>query len=115
MKKISFKRFIVILAVALTLLSAAFLGYVADTVAKYNDNQPENYMAAFIQNLKDTSYVIPITGAESIKKSEFDQTDANIRNGLAYLAMKDSLTFRPSSEDLNDLSARLDKIVNLFL
>ncbi len=97
MKNISFKRFIVILAVALTLLSAAFLAYVADTVAKYNDNLLDNYMAAFIQNLKDTGFAIPISGTEDMQKSEFDKSDASIRKGLAYLAEKDSLTFRQSS------------------
>ncbi len=96
MKEISFKKFIIILSLVLTLLSAVFLAYVADSVDKYNDNRLDNYMATFIQNLKDTSYVIPLNGTENIKRGEYDKIDASIRNGLAYLAAKDSLTFRPS-------------------
>lgn len=94
MKKITFTQFVVILSVALTVVSCSFLYYVVDTIIKYDNNQTDNYMARFIDNLKDTNYAITITGADSIKNSEFEKADASVRNGLAYLAQNDSLSFR---------------------
>jgi len=101
MKNITFKKFIIILSLVLTLLMAIILVYVVDSVKKYEDNQLDNYMANFIESLKDTSNEFTIEGASDIKPSAFDKADASIRSGLAYLAENDSLIFKQSSESKN--------------
>lgn len=88
------KKPLIILSAVLTLLSAAFLGYVADTLVRYENNQLDNYMARFILNLKDKDYAIPLTETEKTTPGAYDRPGASLRNGLAYLAEKDTLGFR---------------------
>lgn len=90
----TFKKSIIILVAGLTVIASTFILFVADSFRMYNDNRLDNYMASFIENLKDADYDIAIANASEIKKSEFDRADASIRKGLAYLAQKDSLTFQ---------------------
>lgn len=92
------KKYIIILAAVLTVLSGAFLFYVADSLKKYENNQLDKYMENFMEDLKDASNEIAIVGMDSLKKSDFDKSDADIKRGLAFLAQNDSLTFQQSAE-----------------
>lgn len=93
----SLKKYIIILTASLTALAAAFILYAADSFRMYTDNKLDNYMANFINDLKDPDKDIAISNAADMKKSNFDKADASIRKGLAYLAQKDSLTFKLQS------------------
>ncbi len=71
----TFKRFITIYSILLAVLMGCFLIYVLDSLVKYENNQLDNYMTNFIDDLKDAD-----------------------DSGLAYLAKNDSLTYQQSVE-----------------
>ena len=98
----TFKKYIIILTVVLAAQMGLTLFYVADSIKQYESNQLDNYMANFIEDLKNTENEMTIVGADTIKKSDFDKADATVKKGLAYLAENDSLTFCKSSDSKNE-------------
>jgi len=98
MKNITFKKFISIYSLVLVALMVIFLIYVANSLIKYENNQLDNYMENFIEELKDADEDLAITGISDVKKGAFDKADASIIKGLAYLAENDSLTYQQSME-----------------
>lgn len=78
MKKITFRKFLLIYTLVLAALMGCFLIYVVDSLLKYEHNQLDNYMADFIADLKDADRDIP--------------ADASVKQGLAYLAKSGVLT-----------------------
>lgn len=75
MKNMSFKKFLTIYSIVLAALMVCFLIYVADSLVKYENNQLDNYMQNFIDDLKDAGE---------------DFGDLNIKG--------DSLTFQQSKD-----------------
>ncbi len=94
----TFKKFITFYSIALAVLMACFLGYVTDSLIKYENNQLDNYMKNFIEDLKDVDVDFRIEGLSEVKKGAFDKADASVLNGIAYLAENDSLTYQQSME-----------------
>ena len=82
----TFKKYIIILTAVLAAQMGLPLFYVADSIKQYESNQLDNYMANFIEDLKNTENEMTIVGADTIKKSDFDKADATVKKGLAYLA-----------------------------
>lgn len=101
MKKITFKKFIIIYSIVLAVLMAGCLIYVANSLVKYEDNQLDNFMGNIMEELKDPNAKLEIKGLSEVKKSAFDKADASARNGIAYLASNDSITYQ-QSQDSND-------------
>lgn len=111
MKNISFKKFITIYSIALAVLMVCFLGYVADSLIKYETNQIDNYMNSFIDDLKNPEANLDIKGLSDVKKGAFDKADASVRQGIAYLAANDSLTYQQNF-DGNDADSPAFDIID---
>lgn len=94
----SFKKFLTIYSIVLAVLMVCFLAYVVDSLVKYEDNQIDNYMQNFIDNLKEADESLDIAGLSDVKKSDFDRADASLIKGLAFLAENDSLTYQQNAQ-----------------
>lgn len=101
MKNISFKKFIIILSSALAAMMVACIIYVADSLKKYENNQLDNYITHFIDDLQHPDASLTIVGANDVKRSAFDKADATLLNGIAYLSASDTLTYNILAESKN--------------
>ena len=109
MKNITFKKFITVYSITLAVLMACFLIYVADSLIKYENNQLDNYMENFIDDLKKPNNDLEIKGLSQVEKGAFDKADASVLGGLAYIMTNDSITYQQKMED-NDADSPVFEI-----
>lgn len=96
-KKSIFKKFLIIYIIILVVLMLAFLGYVADSLIKYEKNQIENYMEGVISDLKKASKNNKIEKYIDISKistSEYEEKNASIDEGFYDIFSTQEITYK---------------------
>ena len=123
-KKSIFKKFLIIYVIILAALMLVFLGYVADSLIKYEKNQIDNYIEATINNLKKASKNNKIEkhiDISKIKTSKFENTNVSINQGFYELFNTQNITYKLNETSTNDqkpiydIYAGEEKILELTL
>lgn len=124
-KKSIFKKFLMIYVMILVAIMLIFLGYVADSLIKYEKNQTENYIETTINNLKKASKKNQLGRYIDISKvniSEFDNdTRQAINQGFYELLNTQNITYKlneNSNDEQNpiyDVYAEKEKILEITL
>lgn len=123
-KRSIFKRFLIIYVIILLVLMLAFLGYVADSLIKYEKNQVENYIGNVISELKKASKNKKIEryiDTSKISISEFEKTNVSVDEGFNELLNTKKITYKlnkssTSSENpVYDIYADQEKILEVSL
>lgn len=120
-----FKKFLLIYVIILVVIMLIFLGYVADSLIKYEKNQTENYIESTINNLKKASKKNQLGAYIDITKiniSEFDNdTRQAINEGFYELLNTKNITYKlneNSKDEKNpvyDIFAEKEKILEVAL
>lgn len=123
-KKSKFKKFLNIYVIILFILMLAFLGYVADSLVKYEKNQTENYIEGIINNLKKASKNKKIEKYIDISKidiSEFEKTNVSVNEGFNELLNTNNITYKlnksstENEKPIYDIYANDNKILEISL
>ena len=123
-KKSIFKKFLITYVIVLFILMLAFLGYVADSLIKYEKNQTENYIEGIIDDLKKASKNKEIDKYIDISKiniSEFEKANVSVDDGFNYLFNTNEITYKlneNSTENempIYDIYANDNKILEISL
>jgi hypothetical protein len=123
-KKSIFKKFLIIYVIILTVVMLVFLGYVADSLIKYEKNQIENYMEDVISDLKKASKKGKIeryVDTSKITMSQFEKENTSINEGFSELLDTKKITYKlnkNSTENENpiyDIYADNEKILEVGL
>ena len=123
-KKSKFKKFLIMYVIILVVLMIAFLGYIMDSLVKYEKNQIENYLEATISELKKVSKnkkLDKYVDTSKMKTSEFEKTDTLIDEGMYTLLNTKEVTYKlneKSKEELKptyDIYAGEEKILEVSL
>jgi hypothetical protein len=96
-KKSIFKKFLIIYVIILTVVMLVFLGYVADSLIKYEKNQIENYMEDVISDLKKASKKGKIeryVDTSKITMSQFEKENTSINEGFSELLDTKKITYK---------------------
>jgi len=97
----SFKKFLIIYIIFLTTLMSAFLIYVADSLIQYEKNQTENYIKSSIEQIKKAckkGNLEKYIDISKIEKSEFENEDSTIEDGIKQLLETQDITYKATSE-----------------
>lgn len=123
-KKSKFKKFLNIYVIILFILMLASLGYVADSLVKYEKNQTENYIEGIINNLKKASKNKKIEKYIDISKidiSEFEKTNVSVNEGFNELLNTNNITYKlnksstENEKPIYDIYANDNKILEISL
>lgn len=123
-EKSIFKKFLNIYVIILFILMLAFLGYVADSLVKYEKNQTENYIEGIINNLKKASKNKKIEKYIDISKidiSEFEKTNVSVNEGFNELLNTNNITYKlnksstENEKPIYDIYANDNKILEISL
>jgi len=103
-KKSIFKKFLIIYVIILAALMVVFLGYVADSLIKYEKNQIENYMESTIKELKKASKNNKIEryiDISNLNISEFEKESTSIGEGFYELFETQNITYKLKNGSTN--------------
>ncbi len=100
-KKSKFKKFLIIYAIILTILMLAFLGYVLDSLIKYENNQIDNYIENFIGSLKSKK-LSKYIDVSQIEVSEFEKSNTTIDSGFKELINSSDVTYKLNSNSTDE-------------
>lgn len=123
-KKSIFKKFIMIYIIILIVAMIVFLGYVAESLIKYEKNQIENYMEDVISDLKNASEKGKIEKYIDISKigiSQFEKENTSINEGFSEFLDTKKITYKlneNSTENENpiyDIYADDEKVLEVSL
>lgn len=104
-KKSKFKKFLIIYVIILVVLMIAFLGYVLDSLVKYEKNQIENYMEDTISELKKVSKNKTLgkyVDTSKIEVSEFEKENMKVDDGLNELLNTQKITYKLNEKSKTD-------------
>ncbi len=107
-----FKKFLKIYVVILLILMALFLGYVANSLIKYENNQNDVYMANLIEKLKKESKkgkIEKMVDFSDLQISEFENEKTTISQGLNYILENNNITYK-----LNEESTEENLVYNIY-
>ena len=96
-KKSIFKKFLIIYVIILTVLMLVLLGYVADSLVKYEKNQTENYIESTINQLKKASKnnkIEKYIDTSKINVSDFESTSVSVNEGFYELLNTQNITYK---------------------
>lgn len=120
-KKTKFKKFLIIYVAILTVLAIIFLGYIADSLIKYEKNQIENYMEELVSVLKKASQngkLEKYINISNIKISEFEKEETTIEEGFEELLNNNKITYKikeNSEKPIYNIYANERKILEVEL
>ena len=119
-----FKKFLLIYVIILTVLMLIFLGYVADSLIKYEKNQVENYMEDIIAELKKAGKngkIEKYIDTSKVKRSEFESSNVTVDQGFYELLNTQEITYKLNEKSTNDqkpiydIYAEKEKILEVTL
>lgn len=123
-KKSIFKKFLIIYVIILAVLMIAFLGYVADSLIKYEKNQIENYIETIISDLKKVSKNNTLEKHVDISKinvSQFEKEKVTKAEGMYELLTTQEITYKlnenstENDKPIYDIYADNEKILEVYL
>lgn len=123
-EKSMFKRFIIIYAIILLILMLIFLGYVADSLIKYEKNQTDNYIESIISDLKKASKnkkIRKYIDTSKISVSKFEDENTTIDQGFNELLNTKKITYKLNKNTVEDpkpiydIYANEEKILEISL
>lgn len=123
-KKSKFKKILILYVIILTILMVIFLGYVVDSLIKYEKNQIENYIEATISDLKKVSKNKKLgkyVDISNIEVSKFEKENTQIDEGFNELLKTRKITYKlneKSKKDekpIYDIYANEEKILQIGL
>ena len=123
-KKSVFKKFLIIYVIILLVLAGVFLGYVADSLIKYEKNQIENYMEDIIGDLKKASKnkkIEKYINTNNLHISEFEKKYTTVSEGFNELFKSNNITYKlnkdteKSENPIYDIYANEEKILEVHL
>lgn len=123
-KKTIFKKFLIIYVIILAVLMIAFLGYVADSLIKYEKNQIENYIETIISDLKKVSKNNTLEKHVDISKinvSQFEKEHVTKAEGMYELLTAREITYKlnenstENDKPIYDIYADKEKILEVYL
>lgn len=123
-KKSRFKKFLTIYVIILVMLMVIFLGYVTESLIKYEKNQTENYIESIITELKKAGKNNKIEkhiDISKIKVSEFENEDVSVDEGFYELLNNQKITYKLNKETTDeqnpiyDIYSGKEKILEISL
>lgn len=103
-KLTKFKIFLIAYTIFLAILMLLFLGYISQSLIKYEKNQVENYLERQIKDLKikSTNNQLEIIGLENIKTSKFEKEEINAIEILKELLTTKNITYKQKENNLEE-------------
>ncbi len=123
-KKSVFKRFLLIYVIILVAIMLVFLGYVANSLIRYEKNQIDNYIEDLIADLKKASKnnkIEKYIDTSKINISEFEKEEVSVDEGFSELFNTQKITYKlnenctESENPVYDIYADEEKILEVSL